>query len=115
MSETGSSEPAFQNGFPAPWKVVGGSLASLLPPATSSLCLAKEDLLSNPYLLKDDEWKESNGRVCVCFHLFAFWHEGQGECKAWHLAGGSKENITRRTETGIKGYWKCYLEGGHQS
>ncbi|XP_013908148.1 PREDICTED: protein FAM179A [Thamnophis sirtalis] len=108
--ETGSSEPAFQNGFPAPCKVVGGSLASVLPLATSYLCLAKEDLLSNPYLLKDDEWKESNGRVCVCFHLFAFWHEGQGECKAWHLAGGSKENITRRTETGRKGYWECFLE-----
>ncbi|XP_058012650.1 TOG array regulator of axonemal microtubules protein 2 isoform X2 [Ahaetulla prasina] len=59
--ETGVSEPAFQNGFPAPWKVVGG----LLPPATSSLCLAKEDLLSNPHLLKDDEWKESNGRIHV--------------------------------------------------
>ncbi|XP_034283873.1 TOG array regulator of axonemal microtubules protein 2 [Pantherophis guttatus] len=63
--ETGLSEPAFQNGFPAPWKVVGGSLASLLLPATSSLCLAKEDLLSNPHLLKDDEWKESNGRIHV--------------------------------------------------
>ncbi|KAL7987426.1 hypothetical protein Chor_006345, partial [Crotalus horridus] len=63
--ETGLSKPAFQNGFPAPLKIIGGSLASLLPPATSSLCLTKEEgLHSNLHLLKD-EWKESNGRIHV--------------------------------------------------
>ncbi|XP_063145699.1 TOG array regulator of axonemal microtubules protein 2 [Candoia aspera] len=64
--ETEVSQPAFQNGLPAALKVAGGPLESLLPLATSSLSLAKEGgLLSNPHLLKDDEWKESNGRIHV--------------------------------------------------
>ncbi|XP_032072980.1 TOG array regulator of axonemal microtubules protein 2 [Thamnophis elegans] len=94
--ETGSSEPAFQNGFPAPCKVVGGSQASVLPLATSSLCLAKEDLLSNPYLLKDDEWKESNGRIHITISKSAQEKMRQKQLKEIEFLRKEKEKEKER-------------------
>ncbi|XP_070590399.1 TOG array regulator of axonemal microtubules protein 2 isoform X2 [Erythrolamprus reginae] len=94
--ETGLSEPAFQNGFPAPWKVVGGSSTSHLLPATSSLCLAKEDLLSNPHLLKDDEWKESNGRIHVTISKSAQEKMRQKQIKEIEFLRKEKEKEKER-------------------
>ncbi|XP_015681071.1 TOG array regulator of axonemal microtubules protein 2 [Protobothrops mucrosquamatus] len=94
--ETGLSEPAFQNGFPAPLKIVGGSLASLLPPATSSLCLTKEEgLHSNPHLLKD-EWKESNGRIHVTISKSAQEKMRQKQLKEIEFLRKEKEKEKER-------------------
>ncbi|XP_034966396.2 TOG array regulator of axonemal microtubules protein 2 [Zootoca vivipara] len=64
--ETSAPEPAFRNGLSAPLKVTGCPLESVLPLTASSPSLAKEGgQLSSPCLLKDDEWKETNGRIHV--------------------------------------------------
>ncbi|XP_042293763.1 TOG array regulator of axonemal microtubules protein 2 isoform X2 [Sceloporus undulatus] len=65
--ETETSELASRNGFSTALKVTGSPSESLLPLATSSFSLAKDggSQLSVPHLIKDDEWKESNGRIHV--------------------------------------------------
>uniref|UniRef100_A0A8C5SRE4 TOG domain-containing protein n=1 Tax=Laticauda laticaudata TaxID=8630 RepID=A0A8C5SRE4_LATLA len=95
--ETRLSEPAFHNDFAAPLKIVGGSLASLLLPATSSLCLAKEeDLPSNHHLLKDDEWKESNGRIHVTISKSAQEKMRQKQLKEIEFLHKEKEKVKER-------------------
>ncbi|XP_026551411.1 TOG array regulator of axonemal microtubules protein 2 [Pseudonaja textilis] len=95
--ETRLSEPAFHNGFAAPLKIVGGSLASLLLPATSSLCLAKEvDLPSNLHLLKDDEWKENNGRIHVTISKSAQEKMRQKQLKEIEFLHKEKEKVKER-------------------
>ncbi|ETE69217.1 hypothetical protein L345_04983, partial [Ophiophagus hannah] len=95
--ETRLSEPAFHNGFAAPLKIVEGSLASLLLPATSSLCLAKEeDLPSNHHLLKDDEWKESNGRIHVTISKSAQEKMRQKQLKEIEFLQKEKEKEKER-------------------
>ncbi|XP_025024735.1 TOG array regulator of axonemal microtubules protein 2, partial [Python bivittatus] len=95
--ETGISEPAFQNGLPVALKVAGGPPESSLPLATSSLILAKEGgLLLNPPLLKDDEWKESNGRIHVTISKSAQEKMRQKQLKEIEFLRKEKEKEKER-------------------
>ncbi|KAJ7340983.1 hypothetical protein JRQ81_004309 [Phrynocephalus forsythii] len=63
---TGRSDPAFRNCLPSALKADACPPEALLPERTLSLSLGKEgDLFSSPHRLKDDEQKESNGRIHV--------------------------------------------------
>lgn len=62
--ETGTLDPAFRNSSATALKVDGSPPDALLPGTTPSPSLGKEGgQFSSPHLFKDDEWKESNGRV----------------------------------------------------
>ncbi|KAH0622632.1 hypothetical protein JD844_025104 [Phrynosoma platyrhinos] len=63
--ETETSALASRNGLSTALKVTGYPSESSLPFTPSSLSLTKDgrSQLSIPHLIKDDEWKESNGRV----------------------------------------------------
>nr|XP_020648797.1 crescerin-2 [Pogona vitticeps] len=54
--ETGTSDPAFRDSLPAALKVDGCPPEASQPRTTPSSCLGKE---------RDEEWKESNGRIQV--------------------------------------------------
>lgn len=76
-TRTLESLPALKSGLSASLKVAGSS-ESLLPLTTHPLNLGlfeEGGQLSRPHLLKEDEWKESNGRVCTDFPLLinTFW------------------------------------------
>nr|XP_056708916.1 TOG array regulator of axonemal microtubules protein 2 [Euleptes europaea] len=66
-TRTLESLPALKNGLSTSLKVAG-SLESLLPLTTHSLSpglIEEGGQISSPHLLKEDDWKESNGRIHV--------------------------------------------------
>ncbi|XP_039386022.1 TOG array regulator of axonemal microtubules protein 2 isoform X1 [Mauremys reevesii] len=86
--------------LPAPQNGLTGSMKPaeyLLPLTTLSLSQAKETgPLSSPHLLKDDDWKESNGRIHVTISKSAQEKMRQKQMKEMELLRSEREKEKER-------------------